>query len=224
MEECCILRGSAQPGNKGHLVAGKRKHGRLLLRKHAGKLVVQEINAPLIEGNGAVGGHTLVHKERPGGPLPAIGGATLERYLLGESLHALLLLEREDVGRRKVLVHKEAVAQVLEGGDGRERKVRQAPLQSQTGVEHAATVSAGAVLCNDAALRRTISQEIGASILVALFIRGCQVGTEYVCWFPCQFYSAASRFSAVGMFAGGLVVEETVFAIVVSAKRQSKFF
>ena len=110
----------------------------------------------------------------------------LQGEFLRQRVVALLLREREDIGRQKVLIHEETVAQMLPGGNGREDEARGLPFKAQASTGQLAPIVALAVLRDDAflgGLRRLsvgLRQEIGAGIFVAIFIVGREVNAQNV--------------------------------------------
>ena len=150
------------------------------------ELAVQITDAIAVERDGTRRVHVLIHHEGTSGPLPALAGMALQGEFLRQRVVALLLREREDIGRHKVLVHEEAVAQMLPGGNGREDEARGLPFTTQASTGQLEPIVALAVLRDEACLgglRRLsvgLRQKIGAGVFVAIFIVGREVNAQNV--------------------------------------------
>ena len=171
--------GCLHGGGEVEALVRKGQRHRRIAGQNGGKLAIEEGHAVGQEGDGTGGVFALQTEVGTAHPLPAGAVAALQGNLLREGVHALPLFQGENVGTEEVLVHKEAVAQVLYSRDAGQREGTSVPGEAQGGIEQAAAVAALAVLSNfiqtnEGATRGRCccraNEEVGAGLLIAVFV------------------------------------------------------
>ena len=192
-----------------------------------GHLAVQVVDAAAVEGDRASRLQALVQEEGSRGPLPALRGGAFEGQFFADRVQALALCQAEHVVREEVLVHEEAVGQVLVGRDRRQGERFLLPFGAQPRAEQAAAVAALPVLRDEAqevcmfllAGHRTFV-DVGTGILVAVFIVHLEVNLQRRGGSGHRPQPSACRVAAVGMPSCRHVAEETLLPVIESPDRK----
>ena len=107
---------------------------------------LKPVETVAIECYGSVGMQCLVHQIHAAHALPELVGTALERNFLVQSIDALLLFERENIHKGKVLVEEHSVVEILITSDGIHYKLRSLIFKVKTCIEHSAAITAFAVV------------------------------------------------------------------------------
>ena len=230
MEEGQIGRGGDQAGIEGELVTCEGDADGGTGREDGCQLAIEHGESVGVEGDGAGCAQVLVHAEKACAPLPtAMAFRALEGDFLGDGVDELALLEGEDIGGGEVLVHEEAVGEMLEGGDGAEGDAGQTVFYAEAGVGQLAAIATGTVLGQEFAFgawgEDVVGQgalpEIGAGVFVAVFIGGRPVDADDIGGAPGPSGAGSGGIGAVLLMGGGGIAEEAVGSFVVGAEAEA---
>ena len=235
LEQRRTERGRFEVGDKGEAVVRKRQPHSRAARQPRADAIVEKTDAVFLENHGAVGLHFRISRIDARGPLHALAFRAFERNLFGYAVHLLPLLERINVGGRKVLVHEEAVAQVLIGRDAAQGEFAEPMLNAQPRVEKLAAVTGLAVGFNISrgghvshflvrVAHGVADMAIGAGPFVRLLERCRPVHLYFMRGLPSEARSSTAALHAVGVLAERVVGEVAVAPVVERADRDAEVF
>ena len=235
LEQRRAERGRFEVGEKGEAVVRKRQPHSRAARQARADTSVEETDAVFLENHGAVGLHLRISRIDARGPLHTLAFRAFQRNLFGHAVHFLPLLERINIGGNEILVHEEAVAQVLVRRDAAQGEFAEPMLHAQPRVEKLAAVTGLAVGFNISrgghvshfparAAHGVADMAIGAGPFVRLLERCRPVHLYFMRGLPREARSSAAALHAVGVLAERVVGEVAVAPVVERADRDAEVF